>query len=459
MSVTHVASTGIATVSINEGATADVDYVGVAADRMGILMASLKEASITYAAVTGWTLLGSLAGGDPAHVAPTADNGLARIGVWYKRLVGSETSFITVSGSTATDSIRGVMSVYSSTSGLFEDPVFVSGNDATHGGGQSVVCGSWAESLLVDDIVLMAFANDTDNLADTTGTSITQTGATFGTITMRNRQSSSTGNDCGIYTFDVPVLTGSANAPTIAYTLANTRCGPGFAIRIREAIDEEPTPVSREFDIVWGTQARVPRSFDLEWDVFSRVSRSNNLRWGTQARVAKLTDVEYDLFERVTSPTQVLYDVQARVLREYDLFWDTFARVMRPIEIEWDVLIDVSRAFDARWDVYRRAMREYEVLWDVGGKITKDFELRWGTQAKISKQYILDWDVLIGVSRQCEIDWDVRARIAQTWDILWDTESGLGVIRIDASIGSDGPVTGSLGGDGPIVAQVPSGRV
>jgi hypothetical protein len=235
MTITHQASTGINAATAQGSSSTGVAYVGVAAGRIGLLGAMVYPAANVFSAVTGFTLLAAVAGGDVG--TDVSDNHDSKIGVWYREFVGDETGNVTVAntGGGAGNCTAGTMSAYSKTDAEWDIDVFVSGDDAVHGQNPSVTFGAWAAAIEPDDVIVIFHASDTDNAGVKSAFSATQTDITFDTITHRNASRSTTNSDGAVDSWDTLVLTGTnTNALTFAYSYAATSCGPFIAVRLRE---------------------------------------------------------------------------------------------------------------------------------------------------------------------------------------------------------------------------------
>lgn len=233
MTIAHEASTGIDVASSALGSTSStIPYVGVAAGRMALLFIAVQPNTATFGAdPSGWTKLGEKAGGADPHPSPGVSSNSNKIGVWYKTLTGSETGNVVV-GNTGGDSAAGCMSSYSTTT-TWNTPTFVSGDDNVHEVNRSVTCDSW--TVATGDVVISAFSSDRGATTAITAQTLAQSGATFDTVTNRNKRLSNTSNDCSALTFDAAVLTGSTGALTATFAQAVTQCGPALAIRLRES--------------------------------------------------------------------------------------------------------------------------------------------------------------------------------------------------------------------------------
>lgn len=231
MTISHEGSTGSPAASAQGSTSISVAYpAGVAAGRIAVLVASVKLSGATFGTVTDFTPIGTQAGGTGTSAN---DAGTTRVGAWYKVLTGSESGSVTVTNDTGVSS-AGAMSIYSGTAGGWAAPAFVAGADTGHGANWSAACGAWAATLAANDLLVVANSTDTDAAQTITSPTITQTGATFGTVTQRNASRSSTGTDSGAYSWDAPVTGGSANAPTWTHTSATSACGATIIVRLRE---------------------------------------------------------------------------------------------------------------------------------------------------------------------------------------------------------------------------------
>jgi hypothetical protein len=244
VTISHAGSTGILTAT-TDAAPYDVAWpTGVAAGRLAIMWI----ANITLAAEVDltsiadeWEIIGTLTGGDPGHTEPPAvgDANRSRITALYRVLTGAETGSFTLNTSPASSSACAVIDIYSTDASGFDlPPAFVSGSDDTHGNDRSITCGAWSSTLAAGDWVAFGTASDRDSgTVAISAQAITQSGATFGTVTNRSRNLNGTGNDSGVYSFDASVTAGTANAPTVSYTQASTgtQCGPGIVVRLRES--------------------------------------------------------------------------------------------------------------------------------------------------------------------------------------------------------------------------------
>ena len=435
MTITIASTTETLPLNDNTGAVDDVAYTAVAAGRMGIMFGGLKLIAVQWAAVSGWTLLGSFTGGllRASHAIPGADQGDSRIGVWWKLFTGSEVGTVAVGGSTTADAVRAGMAVFTSSIGSWEDPILVSGDDATHTTGHTVVCGAWGTAIAAGDHVVWAFVSDTDNAQANTTPAIVQSGATFGAATQRIMRTSGSGEDIGLYVFEASVTAGSANAPTISYANGggSSRCGPGVVVRLRESTGGSPEPVSRSFSLVHNTLAKVTEQSSLVHSTFAKVAKESSLVHSTR--------------ERLASDTALLWGTWKRLASGKTLLWGTRSQISQECAISWSVRQMVAAEFDLDWDTYAIVAKQASLLWD--------------TYARIEKQFDLEWDVLTSVSRQCEIEWVTHQLAAQQFDLLWATESGLTNDIVNAMFSNIGPVFGTAANDGPVTVQLPSGRV
>lgn len=240
MTVSHQGSLGSPAGSAQGSTSISVPYPsGVLAGRIAILEASVKLSTAIFGEVENFTLITSHPGGTGGSAN---DAGTTRVGVWYRILDGSETGSVTVTNDAGVSS-AGAMSIYGNTLGGWATPIAVVGSDDSHGADWSASLSSWAASLAAGDRLVIVNSTDTDAVQSITAPTITQTDATFGTITQRNALRSTTDTDCACYSWDVSVTTGSANAPTWTHTSATSACGATVIVRLREVTPAAPTVV------------------------------------------------------------------------------------------------------------------------------------------------------------------------------------------------------------------------
>jgi hypothetical protein len=230
-------ATGVrGTTSIN------VAYPGsgaVALGRMAVIFAEGKLSTATWGAdPSGFTKLVDTTGGNATN---GVDNGPTRVGVWYRILDGTETGNATIALTGGTQ-VTATMSIYSNTVGEWAPPIAVTGGDATQTTNVSFTGGAWASTLAANDMVLIGYAYNTDATGSHSALSLTQSGATFGTVTGRSRLGGSDGNDGTIITWEASVTTGTANAPTFSTTFATASSGIGVFVRLREQTLTARTP-------------------------------------------------------------------------------------------------------------------------------------------------------------------------------------------------------------------------
>jgi hypothetical protein len=183
-------------------------------------------------APSGFTLVKERSGGTGAEGTGT---GTGVLYVWRSTdlLTGSESGSVTVSG-TGVNALDAAMVTVSATDG-FEAEDAVSGNDAVHDQNRTVVADDGTLDVAVDDLVLLFFGSDRGVTTAISAYSISQASATFEAAVEDNRQISNTNNDASLYSAHAAVTDGSDDVPTIGFTQAATNCGPGIAVRVREA--------------------------------------------------------------------------------------------------------------------------------------------------------------------------------------------------------------------------------
>ncbi len=183
---------------------------------------------------SGFTRIVNATGGQ-SGADGTVDSGTTRIGVWYKVLTGSETGTVTVALTGGTQ-VTATMSTFSKTLTNWTLPIAVTGGQSTTQANLSATGGTWANGGLASgDLVYIGYAANTDATSAHSALTTTQTGITFGTVTGRSRLGGSDGNDGAIFTWSVPVSSGSGTtAPTIATTWAALSAGAVAFVRLKE---------------------------------------------------------------------------------------------------------------------------------------------------------------------------------------------------------------------------------
>jgi len=250
VTIAHVASTGILT-AVTDATPYDVTWTGVGPGRLAVMFVVSRLVvavnTVNLASMPDpWTSIGTAfnASGED-DTGTTNDAGLTRVTALYRRLSGAESGFFTFTlnggGAAAQETAMAGMQVYSTTLGGWAVPIAVTGVDNAHAANRSSVCGAWGSALAANDWVAWGFSSDTDTALTITAPTITQTSATFGTVTQRNRVPNGQGADAAVYGFDAPVTAGNANAPTLAFTSATAQCGAAIAVRIREQLPASRT--------------------------------------------------------------------------------------------------------------------------------------------------------------------------------------------------------------------------
>lgn len=248
VSIQHEGSTAQSGAAINEGVVADILYVAPGAARLALLLASIniesQAPSDPVDTFNVWTALGSRNGGDPAHGADGLTDRLhrTRVAAWWTLMGGDESGFLTLTTSPAPNSITGAMGVYSSTTGLWETPVMVSGVDTVHDVGRSIVTGTLDTA--PGDVLLAAWSGDTEVTTAITAPTITQPGATIGAATLRARTLNNGGSNTSVITADAVVTAGASGPVTAGFSGGGANCGPGLVVRLRGAQPAGPTTVA-----------------------------------------------------------------------------------------------------------------------------------------------------------------------------------------------------------------------
>jgi hypothetical protein len=239
VTISYSGGTGSPAAADQGSTTISVAYpTGVATGRIALLHTTAKLSGAVFgSAPAGFTFVGEQAGGTGASAA---DAGTTKIGTWFRVLDGTETGSVNISTDSG-ESMAGWMDIRQGTVGGWATPILVGGSDATHAADWSVTFGAWADALAVDDWVVGAMSSDTDVVQSITGRTLTQSGITFGGNFFRSRSLSTTGNDCGGYSFDWSVTAGSnANAPSYTHTTGTSQCGAMALVRLRETTGVPP---------------------------------------------------------------------------------------------------------------------------------------------------------------------------------------------------------------------------
>lgn len=218
----------------NDAAAATPAYPsGISASTSKIYCAVCSGASTepTPTMPAGWTRVDTFSGGDPA--AYGADVGKRRVTIFRKDTVsGSESGTVTVSLSSG-NTMRASIFRIEVPAGAGISEQWVSGADTSPGTSVSITASSgisWAGGGLL--VVLHASAVDTFSIQD--GRSVSASGVTFGTLSIRENLAVATGHDHRYILESVPVVSGAgSSAPTYSYTTDATTSGPAGFLFLR----------------------------------------------------------------------------------------------------------------------------------------------------------------------------------------------------------------------------------
>ncbi len=249
MAITNVGSAGVLLTASALGTTSTTTaYTATAtAGRLGVITVSVKPstatvpATITDAAGKVWDRITNATGGTGTT---GADVGQTRIAKYVRIFDGTETGPVTATA-TSSSAVTAAMDVYSPSAAGWTTPIAVTANDSAHGSNCSAASGTWSSGLALNDWVHAGYSSDTDALTTTSAHNIAQTGTTFSSRTARSRLNNSSGNQCGVHTWDASVTTagGGTAATTMGFTWASSSCGPFGGLRLREqAPTTLPTP-------------------------------------------------------------------------------------------------------------------------------------------------------------------------------------------------------------------------
>jgi hypothetical protein len=217
------------------GGTTTVSIAMPASDAAGDMLVagrSLWPSTATCTNEAGWTAGGDLGGGTGA----AADAHTTKARIDYKIATGSDTDPTVFDQAGTPNGCVGICARYTKTAAAWGAAATATGDDATHGSGRSATA-STAISFQPGDMLVAVAAVDTDANAGITAPAFTASGITFGTTTARNGGAGvTTGNDGNVILFDALVTAGTGTvAPTLAFTLVTTQCGPVSFLRLREA--------------------------------------------------------------------------------------------------------------------------------------------------------------------------------------------------------------------------------
>lgn len=199
----------------------------------------LTTRSSTGAAATGpggsWAEVGTVNGGAGTWGAGTGD---ARTTVYYLECDGTEDgASVSCSwdrGGDANYSAYAQLIYFSKTEANWVTPVAVTGTVTTADTSWDMTADS--SLAMADNDLVVAIASATLEGAGVIGRSITASGVTFGTLTVRNNAENSNGYDAVQFIDTAQVTTGVTAVPTHSLTWAGgNEAGSGMVIRLRES--------------------------------------------------------------------------------------------------------------------------------------------------------------------------------------------------------------------------------
>ena len=206
---------------------------GITAGQMLLLFVTVKVNTITVTTPSGWNLLLDISGGTGASAL---DAGTTRTYVFWREATGLETGTVSVAFSATPTGHTGYIVRYTKGAGTaWATPTAVGGADVVHGTAWAAT-GSANLSVTTGDLVVIGNGNDTDATTAYTTPTLTATGATITTPTVRLAQGgSASSNDCGCNLYDAPVTAGTSSAaPSHTLAAGPSACGETAFVRLRE---------------------------------------------------------------------------------------------------------------------------------------------------------------------------------------------------------------------------------
>lgn len=218
-----------------------------------ILVVGNKPASVTPDTPSGWNTVasGTYTGGQGSA---GADSGDVRITAFSRVTDAAESSPMTVTA-TGASCVQASITQVSRSGGSAWGITATGGSDETTGTAISIT-GATNISLAANDLVLAAFATNSDLSASSTTTSlsVSASGATIGSATIARDTSTNLGNDMHLVTGYASVTGGtSSGAPAVTATMsasgASSETGPGIFLRLYEASSASLTDVDTDESI------------------------------------------------------------------------------------------------------------------------------------------------------------------------------------------------------------------
>lgn len=257
--------------SAASGTTVAPSYpAGITTRSALILLVGQKPTTANGGTVTtpsGWTLLGSITGGndgDTGGYTTTlgADTGNTNLLAYAKDTVtSSESGTLTVTVGGNNVAWAAIIRLQSSDDCTWAFAVGT-GKD-TSAGNVSIATGSMAVAAGDHLIAAMVIPTDVTTPSQFSAQALSQTGTTFGTVTEIAEPDSTAGNDIGGFIVEAPVSSGSGSgAVTLTATAGGTTTnvrGPGIVLRARVASVARELYVAPSANITAGGEATTAR--------------------------------------------------------------------------------------------------------------------------------------------------------------------------------------------------------
>lgn len=216
---------------------------------------------------SGWTLLGSITGGNDGNTGGYtttlgADTGNTNLLAYAKDTVtSSESGTLTVTVGGNNVAWAAIIRLQSSDDCTWAFAVGT-GKD-TSAGNVSIATGSMAVAAGDHLIAAMVIPTDVTTPSQFSAQALSQTGTTFGTVTEIAEPDSTAGNDIGGFIVEAPVSSGSGSgAVTLTATAGGTTTnvrGPGIVLRARVASVARELYVAPSANITAGGEATTAR--------------------------------------------------------------------------------------------------------------------------------------------------------------------------------------------------------
>lgn len=257
--------------SAASGTTVAPSYpAGITTRSALILLVGQKPTTANGGTVTtpsGWTLLGSITGGNDGNTGGYtttlgADTGNTNLLAYAKDTVtSSESGTLTVTVGDNNVAWAAIIRLQSSDDCTWAFAVGT-GKD-TSAGNVSIATGSMAVAAGDHLIAAMVIPTDVTTPSQFSAQALSQTGTTFGTVTEIAEPDSTAGNDIGGFIVEAPVSSGSGSgAVTLTATAGGTTTnvrGPGIVLRARVASVARELYVAPSANITAGGEATTAR--------------------------------------------------------------------------------------------------------------------------------------------------------------------------------------------------------